>query len=86
MLSNEVLGKTFGPNSEEVMTDWRKLHSEEVHGLYFSTNIIRVVKSRKVRIIEARGTGGGGGKLIQGFGKGAEGKIHVETARKYIGG
>ena len=38
--------KIFGPKREEVTGDWRKLHDEELHDLYWSSDIIRVIKSR----------------------------------------
>jgi hypothetical protein len=40
---NRVLRRTFGPKSE-VTGEWRKLHSEELHNLYSSPDIIRQVK------------------------------------------
>jgi hypothetical protein len=39
----------FGPTREEVAEDWRRLHSEELHDFYASQNIIRVIKSRRMR-------------------------------------
>jgi hypothetical protein len=39
----------FGPKRDEMMGDWRKLHNEELHNLYSSPNIIRTIKSRKIR-------------------------------------
>jgi hypothetical protein len=39
----------FGPSRNEVTGGWRKLHNEELHGLYSSSNIIRVIKSRRMR-------------------------------------
>jgi len=36
----------FGPRREEVTGEWRKLHNEDLNDLYFSPNIIRVIKSR----------------------------------------
>jgi hypothetical protein len=39
-----VLRSIFGPKGEEVTGAWRKLHNEELHNLYASQNIIRVIK------------------------------------------
>jgi hypothetical protein len=44
-----VLRRLFGPKRVEVTRDWRKLHNEELHNLYFSPNIIRMIKSRRMR-------------------------------------
>jgi hypothetical protein len=44
-----VLRRIFGPRRDEVTGEWRKLHNEELHDLYFSTSIIRVIKSRRMR-------------------------------------
>jgi hypothetical protein len=43
VLENRVLRRIFGPKRDEV-TEWRKLHDEELHILYSSTNIIRQIK------------------------------------------
>jgi hypothetical protein len=43
-----ILRRIFGPNSEEVAGDWRRLHNEELHNLYASLNIIRVMNSRRM--------------------------------------
>jgi hypothetical protein len=45
---NRVLRKIFGLKREEEGS-WRKLHNFEPNNLYFSTNIIRVIKSRRMR-------------------------------------
>jgi hypothetical protein len=45
---NRVLGKIFGPKREEDGS-LRKLHNDELHSLYSSPNIVRVIKSRKMR-------------------------------------
>jgi hypothetical protein len=39
----------FGPKRGKVTGEWRKLHNEELHALYSSPNIIRQIKSRKMR-------------------------------------
>jgi hypothetical protein len=43
------LRRKFGPKRNKVTGKWRKLHSEELHNLYSSPNIIRHIKSRRVR-------------------------------------
>jgi hypothetical protein len=44
-----VLRRIFGPERDEVTGGWRKLHNEELHGLYSSPSIIRVIKARRMR-------------------------------------
>jgi len=44
-----VLGKMFGPKRDEVTGDLRRLHNEEIYDLYSSPNIIRVIRSRRMR-------------------------------------
>ena len=48
MFENTVLRRIFGPKRDEVTVEWRKLHNEEINYLY-STNIIPVIKSRRMR-------------------------------------
>jgi hypothetical protein len=47
---NRVLRRVFGPKRDEVTGDWRKLHNEELHNLYSSTNIIRMIEPRRMRL------------------------------------
>jgi hypothetical protein len=49
VFENRVLRRIFGPKRDEVTGEWRKLHIEELHNLYSSTDIIRQVKSRRMR-------------------------------------
>jgi hypothetical protein len=49
VFENRVLRRIFGPKRDEVTGGWRKLHDEELHGLYCSPSIIRVIKSRRMR-------------------------------------
>ena len=44
-----VVRRIFEPKRVEVTGEWRKLHNEELNELYFSLNIVRVIKSRKMR-------------------------------------
>jgi hypothetical protein len=44
-----IYRKLFGPKRDEVTGEWRKLHNEELHDLYSSPNIVRVIKSRRMR-------------------------------------
>jgi hypothetical protein len=49
VFENRVLRRIFGPKRDEVMGEWRKLHSGELHNLYSSPDIIRHIKSRRMR-------------------------------------
>jgi hypothetical protein len=46
---NRVLRRIFGPKRDRVAGGWRKLHNEELHNLYSSPSIIRIIKSRSMR-------------------------------------
>jgi transcription termination factor 2 len=49
VFENRVLRRIFGPKRDGVMGGWRKLHNEELHNLYSSPSIIRIIKSRRMR-------------------------------------
>jgi hypothetical protein len=49
VFENRVLRRIFGPKRDDVMGEWRKLHNEELHDLYSSSSIIRIIKSRRMR-------------------------------------
>jgi hypothetical protein len=48
VFENRVLRRIFGPKREEDGS-WRKLHDDELHSLYSSPNIVRVIKSKRMR-------------------------------------
>jgi hypothetical protein len=49
VLENRVLRRIFGLKRDEVTGEWRKLHDEELHDLYSSPSIIRIIESRRIR-------------------------------------
>ena len=49
VFENIGLRRIFGPRRDEVTGEWRRLHNEELNDLYSSPNIVRVIKSRRIR-------------------------------------
>src|SRR5215468_10204774 len=49
VFENRVLRRIFGPKRDEATGEWRRLHNEERNDLYSSLNIIRIIKSRRMR-------------------------------------
>jgi hypothetical protein len=49
VFENRVLRTVFGPKRDAVTGEWRKLHNEELNDLYSLPNIVRVIKSRRMR-------------------------------------
>jgi hypothetical protein len=60
--------RIFGPKRDEVTGAWRKLHNEELNGLYSLPNNVRVIKSRKLRWAEHVAHMGGRERCAQGSG------------------
>jgi hypothetical protein len=61
VFENRVLRRICGPKMDEVTGGWRKLHNEELHGLYSSSSIVRVIKARRMRWAGHVAHGGGEG-------------------------
>jgi len=49
VFENMVLRSIFGPRRDEVTGEWRRMHNEGLNDLYCSSNIVRVIKSRRMR-------------------------------------
>jgi hypothetical protein len=78
IFENRVLRRIFGPKREEDGL-WRKLHNDELHNLYSSLNIVRVIKSRKMMWEGHVAHMGEGERCLQDFGWEAQ---RWETAGK----
>jgi hypothetical protein len=48
VFENRALRRIFGPKGEGLVGDWRRLHNEELHNLYTSLHIVKVIKSRRI--------------------------------------
>ena len=69
VFENRVLRRVFGPKRDEVTGEWRKLHNEELSDMYALLNIVRVVKSRRIRWaghVERMGQGRGVHRVLVG--------------------
>jgi hypothetical protein len=49
VFENMVFRKLFGSKRDEIAGEWRKLRNEELNNLYYSPNIVRVIKSRRIK-------------------------------------
>ena len=49
VFENRMVRRIFGSKRDDVTGEWRKLHNEELNDLYSSSNIVREIKSRRIR-------------------------------------
>jgi hypothetical protein len=49
VFENRKLRRTFGPKRDEMLGSWRKLHNQELHNVFTSPNINRMIKSRRMK-------------------------------------
>jgi hypothetical protein len=73
-----VLKIIFGTKKNEIIGEWRKLHSEELHSLYSSPNIVKQIKSRRMRWIGHVALMGEDRKVHRGLVESPEGRNHLE--------
>jgi len=66
-VSEKRVLRIFGPKRDEEKGEWRKLHNEELNDLYSSHNIVRVIKSRRMRWVGHVARMGGKGEACTGF-------------------
>jgi hypothetical protein len=77
------LRRIFGPKRDEVRREWRKPHNEEFHDLYFSPNIVRVIKSRRMRWAGHVARMGEKRGVYKGLVGKPEGKSHEKPRRRW---
>jgi hypothetical protein len=75
VFEKRVLRRIFGPKRDEVTGEWRKLHNGELHNLYSSSDIIRQIKSRRMRWAGRVARMGEGRNVYRVFMGKPEGKI-----------
>jgi hypothetical protein len=82
VFENRVLRRIFGPTRDEVTGEWRKLHNGELHNLYSSADIIRQIKSRRMRCTGHVARMGEGRNVYRVFVGKPEGKRPLERPRR----
>jgi hypothetical protein len=82
VFENRVLRSIFGPKRDEVTGEWRKLHNGELHNLYSSPDIIRQIKSRRMRWAGHVTRMGGGRNVYRVLVGKPEGKRPLERPRR----
>jgi hypothetical protein len=78
VFENRVLRRIFGPKRVEVTGEWRRLYNEELHVLYSSPTIVRVIKSRRMIWVTRVARMGEGRGVYRGFVGKPEGKRALE--------
>jgi hypothetical protein len=82
VFENRVLRRIFGPKRDEVTGEWRKLHNGEIHNMYSSADIIRQIKSRRMRWAGHVARKGEGRKVNRVLVGKPEGKRPLERPRR----
>jgi hypothetical protein len=78
VFENRVLRGIFGPKRDEVTGEWRKLHNGELHNMYSSPDVIRQIKSRRMRCAGHVARVGGGRNVYRVLVGKPEGKNHLK--------
>ena len=68
VFKSRVLRRIFGPKRSELTGEWRRLQNKELNDLYSSPSVVRVIKSRRMRLAGHVARLGGEARLIQSFG------------------
>jgi hypothetical protein len=82
VFENRVLRRIFGPKRDEVTGEWRKLHNEDLHNLYSSPDIVRQIKSRRIKWVEHVARMGEGRNVYRVLVGKPEGKRPLERPRR----
>jgi hypothetical protein len=85
VFEKRVLMRIFEPKQEEEAGGWIRLHNEELHNLYISPNIIRIIKSRRVRWVGHVSCMGATRNAHKIFVRNLKGKDHSEDLDSYGG-